>query len=64
MLLLLAIVLISIQMKNITAWCPASSCNDNGCNANQCKIPGVGTGSCCCFIGFSGTTCNIGSYSK
>jgi hypothetical protein len=61
-MLLLAIFLISIQIENITAFCPAGSCNVQGCNANQCKIPV--TGSCCCFIGFSGTTCNIGSYSK
>jgi hypothetical protein len=62
MQILLAIVLISIQIESITAYCPAGSCNENGCNAVQCKIPV--TGSCCCFIGFSGTTCNIGSYSK
>ena len=67
-LLLLIIVLLLIQKKHITeaGQCSSGKCSGNGCDvsANLCVVAGTDTGTCCCFIGFSGTTCNIGSYSK
>jgi hypothetical protein len=66
--LLLIIVVLLFQKKNIieAGQCSANKCNDKGCDvsANLCVVAGTNTGTCCCFLGFSGATCNIGSYSK
>ena len=42
--------------------CSSNGCSTNGKYCNAAKISGSIT--CCCYLGFSGSTCSIGSYSK
>lgn len=61
-------ILILIQFKSsISCNCCSSDCNSNGCSTNgvYCKAAVTsGSFTCCCYLGYSGSTCSSGGYSK
>ncbi len=62
------IISVLIQFKSSSSCdCCSSDCNSNGCTTNgiYCKAAVTsGSYACCCYLGYSGSTCESGSYSE